>query len=136
MRRRLFCAEVEAKQHKPVYATKTVTGKTLLSPSSGGNMSANASVASECLLPEHGGVMAPGSANVTDVQSSGAVLYDNHNADGTKSADPIRTSNIGWRVTEDSPQKICVEVWSRTSAQETNVYYKARVIATERYRVK
>lgn len=131
----LPAAEAKTKP-KPHYTTVKIVGSNELKASSGGNMSTATSRASECLTPQHGGSLVLGSGNVTEVRASGDVLYDGKPLPGRASevGDPSSRYNIGWWVRENSKQRICVEIFARTSAKETNVFYNAKAVATESYR--
>lgn len=112
----------------------TIKGEKMLSTSSGGRDSNGTSRASECLTPRRGGRLLKGSGNVTDAGGQGSVAYYGRKSDGTVvPGDPTGIANVGWWVTKDTPQEICIEAFARTSATETNVNYHARAVATERY---
>ncbi|MGZ2431464.1 hypothetical protein [Rhizobium redzepovicii] len=128
-------AEAKTKP-KPHDITAKIIGSKELRASSGGNASSNTSRASECLTPQHGGSLVLGSGNVTEVSASGDVLYDGKPLPGRvpEAGDPSSRYNVGWWVRENSKQRICVEIFARTSATERNVFYNAKAVATESYK--
>jgi hypothetical protein len=123
---------------KPKYKYNTVLSENVLTTSSGGQMSSDTSRASVCLRPTRSGrSMIVGSGNVTDVKSSGTYLYNGKSLPDRNASKEAKSPpdyyNIGWWVTKNTSQEICIEIFSRTSAQEVNVYYNARPTAKEQW---
>ncbi len=75
----------------------------------------------QMLRTSSGGIMA-----ATTFRTSGTAAQEG--------ADPSPYYNGGWHVTKDAPELICIELFARTSAKETNVQYNARLTALEEYK--
>jgi hypothetical protein len=70
-----------------------------------------------------------GSASFEVIERSGGVFVDG----SSTNSDPIGTSNVGWLLDKDNngPEKICVAAYARTSACETKVYLRGKLVGEE-----
>jgi hypothetical protein len=70
-----------------------------------------------------------GAARFKTIDSAGAVFIDGN----PTNPDPIGTSNIGWFIddTQNTSEKICAIVYARTSACETRVFLRGRLLGKE-----
>jgi hypothetical protein len=83
-----------------------------------------------CLKPTTPvGRLVPGTAQFKTEQRSGGVFVDGAPINNN----PIGTSNIGWFVntSDNSPEKICVTLYARTSACENRVFIGGKLVAQE-----
>jgi hypothetical protein len=90
----------------------------------------NTHQAEVCVAPSSGNSsIIPGSARFSVAERAGRVYVDGNPANNN----PIGTSNIGWFLSPDknSPGKICATVYARTSACETKVFIKGKLVAQE-----
>jgi hypothetical protein len=71
----------------------------------------------------------PGSVRLLVAERSGRFYVDGNPTNDN----PIGTSNIGWFVNPNtnSPTKICATMYARTSACETKVFIKGKLVAQE-----
>jgi len=66
----------------------------------------------QCVVPERGGRLVPGTGSVTN---------------------EIRVGRAGWSVVKDTPEQICIEFWAATGACETEVSIRGQATAIEEY---
>jgi hypothetical protein len=66
----------------------------------------------QCVTPERGGHLVPGTGSVTN---------------------EVRVGRAGWSVTKDTPEQICVEFWAATGACETEVSIQGQATAVEEF---
>ncbi|MET4425676.1 hypothetical protein [Bradyrhizobium sp. RT3a] len=66
----------------------------------------------QCVTPERGGHLVPGTGSVTN---------------------EVRVGRAGWTVTKDTPEQICIELWAATGACETEVSVQGQASAVEEY---
>jgi hypothetical protein len=78
--------------------------------------------------PNHRFIVGSTKFHITD--RGGGVFVDGD----PKSERPEDTSNIGWYIhkPDETPEKICAQVYARTSACETRVFIKGHLTAKER----
>jgi hypothetical protein len=124
----IFTSAMTESHASAQYARSTVHGTSLLVVRSGGAGSCNEQRASDCVTPQKHGQLVVGSGHITEMITNG----DAFNGGGTK--DVVGNHHIGWWVTKDTPEEICVQIFARTGGCPTGVSIQGRVAATERYR--